>query len=661
MRGTLLLALVAASEALVFPLSRPHLRTPPRGALQLNMGARTAEQLAAFPAAKDTKDFLLITANLAKNKKLKALAALCLASTVLVFFNRRGWLAAMQTALNPVTAPMTALVTTVLGPVIGFLTNPDLTTLAKTATCRVLTRLIDWGVPAAVFLFVISVAGGSEGSDEDDDESGGVLKKLLKGDGPKKAGAAPAKTYIQIESLGDKLNSMAYSITASTTSTAEATRAQRQRDLSRRFGDDLGDIGVEALDGLAAAEVSWRAKVAGPAAAAAAARAEIRAISVKLGGESSPRSTVGADDDDAETPRKKKALEKKLKRAHKKLAEAQMETLELESSFLTVASEALGEGAWEKRAALAKLVASPLSWDPTDVPLPHNAGLRAAKRAFVLDFEGDTAPAQTSALREEVTAIVNSADPKRGDTVILRLISGGGSVTGYGLAMAQLLRLKSAGLHLTVCVEQVAASGGYMMACVADRIVASPFAVLGSIGVITQIPNVYERLTKEGVVFQTVTAGEFKRTLTPYKKIDPKDVEKTEEEIGEIFSLFKNFVGKQRPSLDIDKVATGETWFGEDALEKNLADALQTYDDLLLELHNTGVEIYGVTYKEPAESPLAKFGISSTGSAPRANWLTRVAAAALGLSHGTPQAPYGHPAALLPPMQQQPHFRDPRY
>ena len=142
-----------------------------------------------------------------------------------------------------------------------------------------------------------------------------------------------------------------------------------------------------------------------------------------------------------------------------------------------MASEALGGAeAWEKRAALAKLAAAPLSWDPGEgVPLPRNAARATSKRAFVLDFEGDTQPAQVASLREEVTAIVHSADAARGDTVIVRLVSGGGSVTGYGLAMAQLLRLKEAGIHLTICVEQVAASGGYMMACVADRIVASPF------------------------------------------------------------------------------------------------------------------------------------------------------------------------------------------
>ena len=175
--------------------------------------------------------------------------------------------------------------------------------------------------------------------------------------------------------------------------------------------------------------------------------------------------------------------------------------------------------------------------------------LGGQKRAFVLDFEGDTGPAQVASLREEVTAVVNSADASRGDCVILRLVSGGGSVTGYGLAGAQLLRLKEAKLPLTICVEQVAASGGYLMACVADKIVAAPFAVLGSIGVITEIPNVYERLKKEGVQFSTVTAGKYKRTLTPTKQLDEADVRKTKEDIEGVLSLFKTFVATNRPQV----------------------------------------------------------------------------------------------------------------
>ena len=150
-------------------------------------------------------------------------------------------------------------------------------------------------------------------------------------------------------------------------------------------------------------------------------------------------------------------------------------------------------------------------------------------------------------------------------------------------------------MRLTVCVEQVAASGGYMMCCTADKIVASPFAVLGSIGVISEIPNAYERLQREGIEFQTITAGKFKRTVTPTKKVTKEDIRKSTEDITEIFNLFKGFVKSQRPQLDIENVATGETWFGEDALERGLCDELGTADDVLLDFIDQGYDVYEVS------------------------------------------------------------------
>lgn len=215
------------------------------------------------------------------------------------------------------------------------------------------------------------------------------------------------------------------------------------------------------------------------------------------------------------------------------------------------------------------------------------------KNLFVTRFPGDVTASQLNELREEVTGILRSAQP--GDEALLVLQSGGGTVTGYGLAAAQLQRFKARGMKLTVCVEQVAASGGYMMCCTADRIVASPFAVLGSIGVISEVPNAYERLKQEGIEFQTITAGKFKRTVTPTKKITKEDIKKSEEDIAEIFNLFKSFVKNQRPQLDIETVATGETWFGEDALAKGLCDELGTADDVLLDFVDSGYDVYEVS------------------------------------------------------------------
>eukprot|EP00574_Skeletonema_japonicum_P000729 CAMPEP_0201739910 /NCGR_PEP_ID=MMETSP0593-20130828/46027_1 /ASSEMBLY_ACC=CAM_ASM_000672 /TAXON_ID=267983 /ORGANISM="Skeletonema japonicum, Strain CCMP2506" /LENGTH=823 /DNA_ID=CAMNT_0048234205 /DNA_START=62 /DNA_END=2534 /DNA_ORIENTATION=- len=243
----------------------------------------------------------------------------------------------------------------------------------------------------------------------------------------------------------------------------------------------------------------------------------------------------------------------------------------------------------------------------------HHAG----KNLYVTRFPGDVTASQLNELREEVTGILQVAKP--GDEALLVLQSGGGTVTGYGLAAAQLQRFKAKNIKLTVCVEQVAASGGYMMCCTADRIVASPFAVLGSIGVISEVPNAYERLQREGIEFATITAGKYKRTVTPTKKVTKEDLKKSTEDINEIFNLFKSFVGSQRPQLDIENVATGDTWFGEDALARGLCDELATADDVLLDFVDQGYDLYEVAYA-PTPVGAGAFSLprSSSGSADKA-------------------------------------------
>lgn len=216
---------------------------------------------------------------------------------------------------------------------------------------------------------------------------------------------------------------------------------------------------------------------------------------------------------------------------------------------------------------------------------------------FVLKFDGDVRATQVSRLREEITAVLNICDKERGDRVVLQLNSGGGTVTGYGLASAQLQRLRDAGLPLTICVDEVAASGGYMMASVADTIIASPFAVVGSVGVIATIPNFSERLQREGVVVEDVTAGKYKRTMTPYKKPKDEDRHKMKEDIEHVLVLFKGFLKANRPRLNVDAIATGETWQGPDALRLGLVDELRTADAYLSELHSDGHEVLTVTVK----------------------------------------------------------------
>lgn len=219
-----------------------------------------------------------------------------------------------------------------------------------------------------------------------------------------------------------------------------------------------------------------------------------------------------------------------------------------------------------------------------------------AHRVFVIDFKGSMDAKETESLRREVTAILAVAAPEK-DKVVVRLESPGGVVHGYGLAAAQLKRLRDAGIHLTVAVDKVAASGGYMMACIADRIIAAPFAVLGSIGVLAQLPNFHRWLKSHDIDFEQLTAGEFKRTLTLFGENTEQGRKKFQQDLEDVHGLFKSFVQEHRPNLDIDAVATGEIWYGTPALEKGLIDEISTSDDLLLRL-NKEARLFKVEYKE---------------------------------------------------------------
>lgn len=201
---------------------------------------------------------------------------------------------------------------------------------------------------------------------------------------------------------------------------------------------------------------------------------------------------------------------------------------------------------------------------------------------YVLDFKGSMDAHEVTSLREEITAVLAVAKPQ--DEVLLRLESPGGVVHGYGLASSQLQRLRERNIPLTVAVDKVAASGGYMMACVANRIVAAPFAIIGSIGVVAQVPNFNRLLKRNDIDVELHTAGQYKRTLTLFGENTEEGREKFREDLNETHQLFKQFVQTMRPSLNIDEVATGEHWYGLQAQEKGLVDEIRTSDDLLVQL-----------------------------------------------------------------------------
>lgn len=202
------------------------------------------------------------------------------------------------------------------------------------------------------------------------------------------------------------------------------------------------------------------------------------------------------------------------------------------------------------------------------------------KRIFVINFTGDLKASAVTALREEVTAILTVGTPT--DEVVAVLESPGGMVNGYGLAASQLARIRLANIPLTVAVDKVAASGGYLMACVADKIIAAPFAIVGSIGVVAQLPNFHRLLKRNHIDFEQVTAGQFKRTLTVFGENTETGRKKMQEDINDIQKHFKEFISYYRPYVDVDQVATGEHWLAKHAIELKLVDKLQTSDDYLL-------------------------------------------------------------------------------
>lgn len=238
----------------------------------------------------------------------------------------------------------------------------------------------------------------------------------------------------------------------------------------------------------------------------------------------------------------------------------------------------------------------------------------AKPRVYVLNFDGDIRASAVESLRREITAILTLADPAH-DEIVLCLESPGGMVHGYGLAASQLTRIRQKNIPLTICVDKVAASGGYMMACIGNRIMAAPFAVVGSIGVVAQMPNFHRLLQKHDIDFEVLTAGEYKRTLTVMGKNTEAGRQKFQEELDDTHELFKEFVHQNRSQLDMTAVATGEHWYGQRALELKLVDEIKTSDEYLAE-RTKDAEVFAVRYV-PRHRLMARFGLATEGAVDR--------------------------------------------
>ena len=586
----------------------------------------------------------------------------------------------------------------------GLLTSDDLHTLLLSFGMTV----ISWGVPvSAIGLAAItlgSFAGGNGGGDDfDSNDLPPFLAKL--------AGVSrEPKEYLKIERLNAKLDSYDYSLAKATVSRDSAMRDNSRREFGRRFGAELAALELSAgqREAVERAATAYRKSSRaigrkkdrklrmlrslafapnGVPSANGARAPEAATDSAKV---DAPEVVKDADDAEEEEEEGKKGPGAmlggmmggmggmlKTSKLQADVASLGQEQLEAEMEFLRAIArvvppkkvEAIGalfSGGGPPRPGAPASGSGPAGVVPAGADAlevlrdlsPH----QAPRRVFKLGFAGDVQASQVEQLRQEVTAVLRAAKPS--DEVVLVLNTGGGTVTGYGLAAAQLVRIKEAGLKLTICVEQVAASGGYMMACVADHIAASPFAVIGSIGVVTEIPNVYERLKKEGVVFSTITAGKYKRTLTPTKQIEAEDIAKQKEDIEQILKLFKGFVGRNRPSLDIDHVATGEIWFGPDALEQSLVDELATPDEVLLRHARDGAEVLSLRYVEPPKPLAERVGGSGGVRAGVRDALLELGARALGLPRGASTLDYdpspGSEVLARPPRGAEPMLMRPR-
>lgn len=251
-----------------------------------------------------------------------------------------------------------------------------------------------------------------------------------------------------------------------------------------------------------------------------------------------------------------------------------------------------------------------------------DSGSQSEKRVFVVKFNGNISASAVTQLREEITAILTQA--KTTDEVVVKLESSGGMVHSYGLASSQLDRLRKKGIPLTICVDKVAASGGYMMACVGDKILAAPFAIIGSIGVVAQLPNFHRLLKKNDVDFELLTAGEHKRTLTMFGENTQQGRDKFIEDLQDTHQLFKSYITERRPNVDIDKVATGEVWFGTRALELSLIDDLMTSDEYLTQQAESS-KLFEINYVQKKKFP-QRMGLAAEESADRllVKWWNRL-------------------------------------
>ncbi len=207
-------------------------------------------------------------------------------------------------------------------------------------------------------------------------------------------------------------------------------------------------------------------------------------------------------------------------------------------------------------------------------------------RLAVLRFQGlrDLNASGDQRLSEAIDEVLVNRDHFEEAVVIID--SPGGTTHGYGHAYALLERLSASGLKVTACIDRIGASGGYLMALPADRILAGPFAIVGSVGVVAGIPNVKRLLEEKGVSYRLFVAGDKKRVVHFADDDGPEVREYMDEKLAGIHTQFLQAVEKHRGDrVKLDEVRSGDHWSAEESVEKGLGlvDELQTSAEYLLE------------------------------------------------------------------------------
>lgn len=210
----------------------------------------------------------------------------------------------------------------------------------------------------------------------------------------------------------------------------------------------------------------------------------------------------------------------------------------------------------------------------------------SGKVTAVLRFEGDTMATGRQDFARMVDEVLHNKE--RIQRVIVVVNSPGGGVSVYGQMFAGMERMRNAGVDVTACVDTYAASGGYLMSVPAQRIIAAPFAMVGSIGVVSEFMNFNKLLRRLGVEPMTITAGELKRTVTPLSEVTEENKAAYKAQLEAIHRQFIAVVKKYR-EVDADRVCTGNHWTAAESVELklNLVDGLATSQEYLFEANQT--------------------------------------------------------------------------